>query len=58
MPKVERSKLSSQNFAYQIACLGTGLNMNGKKYDRIINYIVDEELSQSLGYANRFRPLV
>jgi putative ABC transport system permease protein len=43
MPKVSEVSYSSQNYAYSNSMMGTGLNMNGKKYDRIMNYIVDEE---------------
>jgi putative ABC transport system permease protein len=43
MPQIEEAAFSGSNFPYSNSHMSTGLNQNGKKFDRVSNYIVGED---------------
>jgi putative ABC transport system permease protein len=49
MPEIEEVSYSSSNFAYSNSMSSTGLTMNGKKYDRILSFVVDEDYPKVWG---------
>lgn len=42
MPQIAEVSYSGSNYAYSNSMMATGLSQNGKKYDRILNFIIDE----------------
>lgn len=49
MPEVDEVSYSSSNYAYSNSMMSTGLTMKGKKYNRIYNFIVDEDYPKVWG---------
>jgi putative ABC transport system permease protein len=49
MPEIEDVSYSSSNFAYSNSMSSTGLTMNGKKYNRILSFVVDDNYPKVWG---------